>query len=125
MKTLILISLLLTGCGSESKLTETAPPTPAPVVEVKKEEPKPDLAIVGNWIDGDHKLAINGDYTAISDDEDLTWSLDENKIKFLSGVIQIDACMYQIESVGGIQSDLIVTLKLYCDKSGALSYKKQ
>jgi hypothetical protein len=123
MKKIILITFLCIGCGKES-----APdPTPSPRAEVLIPSPQPetDLALVGNWVDGIHTLKINEDFTAQSDEEELTWALDNNIITFLSGPIQIDACVYQIESSGGIQTALNVSLKLYCEKSGALSYKKE
>lgn len=123
MKKIIFLAFLCIGCGKES-----APdPTPSPRAEVSIPSPQPetDLALVGNWVDGIHTLTLNEDFSAKSDQEDLTWALDTNKILFSSGPIQIDACVYQIESSGGIQTALNVSLKLYCEKSGALSYKKQ
>lgn len=124
MKKLALL-LCLAGCGSNN---DHPTPTPTPemaVIVTPTPIPQIQEPVVGNWIDSKQNiLQINEDHTAKSNQELLTWKIDQNQIIWSSASIEIDACVYQIKTAGGFSTDLIITLKLFCDKSGALSYIK-
>lgn len=121
-----IIALNITSCGSSgsapqaptpSSSPSTVPESSAPVVQL-------DQALVGNWIDmTGNTLAFKADGTALSKSQKLTWSIDlSNKINFEDGAIPIDSCSYEILTSGGLNTSLLVTLDMGCNKSGELTY---
>lgn len=123
MKKLTLLALFISACGSESSALK---PTPVAVIETPTPTPTPEVeSLVGNWIDSKlNTLQFNEDHSLLSNQQKLSWEAKQNQVILSQGPIEIDSCIYQIKSQGGLNIDLIITLKLLCDKAGSLSYTK-
>lgn len=123
MKRLLLISLLLAGCGDKATVEPVPTPTPTPApVQV---EASLDDALVGNWIDEDNNtLKFKDDGTVTSNEQSLEWKIDSHELVFTAAGLEIDSCDYDILSSGGLRGDLVITLDLGCLKAGQITYTK-
>jgi hypothetical protein len=131
MKKLLPLFLLLAACGSEHATSVSPTATPTPQVSTTP-SPSPaaqgcaDIPLIGIWeATASNELKFSEDCTATVGAQKLEWSVKDEAVSFSSGKISVDSCDYQITSIGGLSSPLVISLKLNCDKSGLLNYTKK
>lgn len=129
---LLPLGFFINACGSDGQ----APTTPATTEAIATPSPSPtpmptttpDPSILGSWRDeADHTLVFKEDATGESSEQAFHWAMKEGRLFFFTvdSTVEIDFCSYAILSSGGLQTPLVVTLSLSCEKNGAFLYTKQ